>query len=67
VPVPKPPQATPPEATGMTGNTPQTLRESIMRSTMGCRITSIANPILPPGTTMVLRRDMNESLIMANR
>lgn len=31
------------------------------RSINGCRMISMAKPILPPGTTMVLRRDMNES------
>jgi hypothetical protein len=45
----------------------QTLRASIMRSMIGCRMTSIAKPILPPGTTMVFRRDMKESLIMLSR
>ena len=45
----------------------QTLRASIMRSMMGCRMISIAIPILPPGTTIELRRDMNESWIMDSR
>lgn len=45
----------------------QTLRAAIMRSMIGWRITSMAKPILPPGTTMVLRRDMKESWIMLSR
>ena len=32
----------------------------IMCSMIGARMISMAKPILPPGTTMVLRRDMNE-------
>lgn len=45
----------------------QTLRASIMRSMMGCRMISMANPILPPGTTMELRRDMKEFSIIDSR
>src|SRR3569623_956972 len=33
---------------------------SIISWMMGVRITSIAKPILPPGTTMVLGRDIHE-------
>ena len=40
---------------------------SIMRFSIGIRISSIASSILPPGTTIVLRRDMNELLSIANR
>ena len=39
----------------------------IMRSMIGARTISIANPILPPGTTSELRRDMNEESIMLSR
>jgi len=46
---------------------PQTRRPAIMRSMMGCRMISIAIPILPPGTTMLLRRDMKESWTIDNR
>ena len=34
---------------------------------IGVRMISIAIPILPPGTTMVLRRDMNEPLIIDSK
>src|SRR3569623_1007658 len=37
---------------------------SIMSWMMGVRITSIAKPILPPGTTMVLGRDIHEPSII---
>lgn len=37
---------------------------SIKLCMRGVSITSIAKLILPPGTTMVLERDMNESWIM---
>src|SRR3569623_844491 len=37
------------------------LRLALTRSRIsGVRISSIANPILPPGTTIVFGRDMNE-------
>ena len=42
-------------------------RASIMRSMMGARIISMANPILPPGTTSELRRDMEDPSSMLNR
>ena len=42
-------------------------RSSIMRSIMGPRMISMAKPILPPGTTMVLRRDMKELGIILSR
>ncbi len=42
-------------------------RSAISVFTMGMRMISMAKPILPPGTTMVLRRDMNEPRIMASR
>src|SRR5262249_41914892 len=37
------------------------LRHSISRQIMGVKINCIARSILPPGQTMVLARDMNES------
>jgi len=43
------------------------LRASISCSMMGCRIISMAKPIFPPGTTMLLRRVMKESWIMDSR
>lgn len=40
---------------------------AIMSWMIGARISSIAKPILAPGTTMVLRRDMKEFWIMFKR
>jgi hypothetical protein len=42
-------------------------RLSSMRWMIGARMISMANPIFPPGTTMVLRRDMNDSRSMPSR
>ena len=39
----------------------------IMSWMIGARISSMAKPILAPGTTMVLRRDMKEFGIMFSR
>ena len=38
-----------------------------MRQMKGVKISCIASSILPPGTTMVLARDMNELWIMLSR
>ena len=43
------------------------LRRSIMRHTKGVKISCIAMSILPPGTTMVLARLIQESWIMLRR
>lgn len=43
------------------------LRLAIRSLISGVRINCMAKSILPPGTTMVLRRDMNESLIIDSR
>lgn len=43
------------------------LRCSIMRRSIGVRISSMARPILPPGTTMVLRRLIHEPWIIWSR
>src|SRR5210317_1849677 len=43
------------------------LLAAIMRLSIGMRISSIASSILAPGTTIVLRREINESLIIASR
>ena len=40
---------------------------SIMRWMIGVRISSIAKPILPPFTTMLVGLDMNESWIISRR
>ena len=40
---------------------------STMRLRIGMRISSMASSILPPGTTIVLRREMKELSIMASR
>ena len=40
---------------------------AIMSWMIGARISSMAKPILAPGTTMVLRRDMKEFWIMFSR
>ena len=40
---------------------------SIISPMIGARMTSMARPILPPGTTMLLRLDMNESCSMLSR
>ncbi len=40
---------------------------AIMSWMIGARISSMAKPILAPGTTMVLRRDMKEFGIMFSR
>src|SRR5512135_1453471 len=40
---------------------------AIMSWISGARISSMAKPILAPGTTMVLRRDMKEFRIMFKR
>ncbi len=43
------------------------LRRSIRRQMNGVKMSCIASSILPPGTTIVLARDMNESWIMESR
>ena len=43
------------------------LRRSIMRQTKGVKISCMAISILPPGTTMVLARLIQESLIMLSK
>jgi hypothetical protein len=48
-------------------NQPRRFFSSIMRSMMGAKMISMAKPILPPGTTMLLGRDMKESWIMDSR
>jgi len=40
---------------------------SIRFSMIGCRMISMAKPILPPGTTIELRRDMNAPEIIDNK
>ena len=45
----------------------QAVRSFSMRSMMGARMISMAKPILPAGTTIVLRRDMKESVSMLCR
>lgn len=57
----------PPAVTCQTCNQVRRVRRFTRSWMMGVRISSMANPILPPGTTMVLRRDMKESLIMFSR
>src|SRR5262252_627738 len=42
-------------------------RRSIMRQMNGVKISCIASSILPPGTTIVLARDMNESWTIDSR
>jgi hypothetical protein len=42
-------------------------RRSISRQINGVKISCMASSILPPGTTMVFARDMNESWIMLRR
>ena len=43
------------------------LRRSTSRMIIGVKISCIASSILPPGTTSVLARDMNESCSMLSR
>jgi hypothetical protein len=43
------------------------LRLSISRRIIGVKISCMANSILPPGTTMLLGRDMNESCSIDSR
>ena len=43
------------------------MRHSINRQIMGVKINCSARSILPPGQTMVLARDMNESCNIDNR
>jgi hypothetical protein len=43
------------------------LRLSISRKIIGVKISCMASSILPPGTTMLLGRDMNESCSIDSR
>jgi len=55
-------------ATGREGSARgQPLHFNFRHSMMGWRMISMAKPILPPGTTMLLRRLMKESWIMDSR